>query len=123
MGLIFRIAHDDALSARFFFRLAEEYVFRLLREMIMRPNNLGDESIQTVQATVLIHALQINSNHNGVRLRVRVNRFPEIVAAMRHLDLFSAVRGERLEAENWERFVADETRFRYGNDFSPRLKR
>jgi hypothetical protein len=112
VGSIFCTPQDDALATRYFFSLAEEYVFQLLREVIMRPSSSCDANMHIVQAAVLVHALQVNSNHEGVRLRVRVNRFPEIVAAMRHLDLFRVVRMKNSELGAWEQFIMDETRIR-----------
>jgi hypothetical protein len=114
VGSIFCTPQDNALAARFFFSLAEELVFKLLRDMITRPSCICNESVQVVQAAVLIHALKVNSNHEGVRLRVRVNRFPEIIAAMRHLGLFGVARINYEELGDWEQFVVDETRIRYG---------
>jgi hypothetical protein len=112
VGSIFCTPQDDALATRCFFGLAEEYVFQLLREVIVRPSSSCDVNIQVVQAAVLIHALQVNSNHEGVRLRVRVNRFPEIVAAMRHLDLFGVAHTRNLKLGAWEQFIVDETKIR-----------
>jgi hypothetical protein len=113
VGSIFRTPQDDALAARYFFGLAEDHVFGLLREVIARGKHASEESIQVVQAGVLMHALQVNSNHEVVRLRVRVNRFPEIVAAVRRLGLFGAVRAKSLEYSKWKQFIGDEVRIRY----------
>jgi hypothetical protein len=113
VGSIFCTPQDDALSARYFFGLAEEYVFERLREVIVHgKNSIEADSIDIVQAAVLVHALQVNSNHGGVRLRVRANRFPEIVAAMRRLGLFSAVRTKSSDGWTWKQFILDEVRIR-----------
>ena len=113
VGSIFCTPQDDALSARYFFGLAEEYVFERLREVIIHgKNSIEADSIDIVQAAVLVHALQVNSNHGGVRLRVRANRFPEIVAAMRRLGLFSAVRTKSSDGWTWKQFILDEVKIR-----------
>jgi hypothetical protein len=120
VGPIFCTPQDDALSARFFFGLAEQHVFGLLAEMITRSNSSSDDSIQIVQAVVLVHALQVvfihalevNSDHEGMRLRVRVNRFAKIAVAMRRLGLFSAARTISSKSGDWEQLIVDETRIR-----------
>jgi hypothetical protein len=113
LGSVFCTPQDDALSARCFFDLGEEYVFDLLREVITHGNRPGDESIQIVQAAVLMHALQVNSNHEGVRHRIRVHRFPEIVATVRCLGLFGSVRTPPSGLGNWQQFIDDEVKIRY----------
>jgi hypothetical protein len=113
VGSIFCTPQDDALSARYFFSLAEEYVFERLREVVVHGmNSIGGDDIESVQAAVLVHALQVNSNHEGVRSRVRVTRFPEIVAAMRRLRLFSPIRTRSSGTRPWEQFIVDEVRIR-----------
>jgi hypothetical protein len=113
VGSIFCTPQDHALSARWFFGIAEEYVFGLLREVITNKVYSRVESITIVQAAVLIHALQVNSDHEGVRHRVRVNRFPEIVASLRFLGLFGVVRTPQLEQADWTRYIMDEAQIRY----------
>jgi hypothetical protein len=113
LGSIFCTPQDDALSARCFFGLAEEHVFERLREVIVYgEGSIEGDTIDILQAAVLVHALQVNINHGGVRLRARVNRFPEIVAAMRRVDLFSVVRMKSSDAPTWEQFIFDEVRIR-----------
>jgi hypothetical protein len=113
VGSIFSTPQDDALSARYFFSLAEEYVFDRLRQVVVHgKKSIGGDTIETVQAAVLVHALQVNSNHEGVRSRVRVARFTEIVAAMRRLQLFNTIRTKSLGTGTWEQFVVDEVTIR-----------
>lgn len=113
VGSIFRTPQDDALYARYFFDLAEEYIFERLSEVIVhsRDSTEGDTN-DIMQAAVLVHALQVNSNHGDIRLRVRVDRFPKIVAAMRRLGLFSVARTKSLDDRTWEQFIFDEVRVR-----------
>jgi hypothetical protein len=116
VGSIFCTPQDHALSARSFFGLAEEYVFSLLREVVTHDTHSRVESITIVQSAVLIHALQVNSNHEGVRHRVRVNRFPEIVASLRCLGLFGIVRAQQLRDTDWTQYIIEETQIRYVRD-------
>jgi hypothetical protein len=113
VGSIFCTPQDNALSARYFFGLGEEYVFGLLREKITRGSYASSESIEIVQAAVLFHALQVNSNDEGVRHRIRVHRFPEIVAAIRCLGLFGTTRTSHAGSGDWEQYVLDEVKIRY----------
>jgi hypothetical protein len=122
VGSIFCTPQDDALSARCFFSLGEEYVFGLLRERITHGSDASCENIKIVQAAVLFHALQVNSNDEGVRHRIRVHRFPEIVAAIRCLGLFSITRTSHAEFGDWEQYILDEVRIRY-EPFFPRSSR
>jgi hypothetical protein len=113
LGSVFSTPNDDALSARCFFELGEEYVFGLLREIFTHRNRPIKEIIQIVQAAVLMHALQVNSNQEGVRHRIRVHRFPEIVAAVRCLGLFGSVCIPPSGLGDWEQFIDDQVRIRY----------
>jgi hypothetical protein len=85
LGSVFAAPQDDALSARYFFDLGEEYVFGLLHQIGTLDNYADDERIQILQASVLMHALQMDSNNDDVRLRIRTHRFPAIVAALRQV--------------------------------------
>jgi hypothetical protein len=118
VGSIFCTPQDHALSARCFFGLGEEYVFGLLRNVITHNNRSSEESIQIVQAAVLMHALQVNSNHEGVRHRIRVTRFPEIVAAMRCLGLFGTLRTPHSSNTDWKQFITDEVKIRYDSYYA-----
>jgi hypothetical protein len=113
LGSVFSAPKDDALSSRYFFDLTEEYVFTLLRGIITHRNCPSKESIQIVQAAVLMHALQVNSNQEGVRHRIRVHRFPEIVAAVRCLGLFGSVCTPQSGLGDWQNFINDQVRIRY----------
>ncbi|KAH7414562.1 hypothetical protein DE146DRAFT_640672 [Phaeosphaeria sp. MPI-PUGE-AT-0046c] len=112
LGSVFAVPTDDALAARCFFGLAEEYIFVLLRERIIRDVVSSDDSIGLIQAAVLIHALQVNSNHEGVRHRIRVHRFPEIMAAVRKLGLFGMICTKSYTHGSWQDYVHDEIKIR-----------
>jgi hypothetical protein len=113
LGSVFAAPQDDALSARWFFGVGEEYVFGLLREVNSQNGYSDKEDIGIVQAAVLMHALQVNSNHEGVRHRIRVRRFPEIVAAMRRLGLFGSRRIAQVGFGSWQVYIEDEVKIRY----------
>jgi hypothetical protein len=85
LGSVFAAPQDDALSARYFFDLGEEYVFGLLHQIGTVDNYVVEERIQILQASVLMHALQMDSNDGGIRLRIRTHRFPALVAALRQV--------------------------------------
>ena len=112
IGSVFSTNQDEALPGRFFFDLGEDYVFQLLRR-VMAGSNQSDETVEVLQSAVLVHGLQMNSNDESVRHRMRTSRFPAIVASMRRLRLAGTVRASRCGAENWERFVHEESRIRY----------
>jgi hypothetical protein len=115
VGSVFAAPQDDALSARHFFGIGEDHVFDLLREVNTHDLYSSKESIEIVQAAVVMHALQVNSNQEGVRHRIRVRRFPEIVAAMRRLGLFGIVRRPPSGLGEWETYVEDEIKIRFVN--------
>jgi len=118
LGSVFAAPQDAALSARYFFELGEEYIFRLLQQVRTVGDKSDDECIQIVQAAVLMHALQMDPNNDSVRLRIRARRFPAIVAAARRLDLFGTVRKAHAPGPaDWDRFIADEVKIRYA--FTP----
>ncbi|KAF1845290.1 uncharacterized protein K460DRAFT_311499, partial [Cucurbitaria berberidis CBS 394.84] len=112
LGSVCAAPQDDVLSARYFFELGEEYVFRLLHQVGTVSDQSNDESIEIVQAAVLMHALQMDPNDDGVRLRIRAQRFPAIVAALRRLDLFGTVRKAYTRLADWDIFIADEVKIR-----------
>lgn len=112
-GSIFAAPTDEALSARCFFSLGEEHIFGLLRKIISMRDVCSDNHVAIVQAAVLMHALQVDSNHEGVRHRIRVHRFPEVVAAVRALGLFDMTRSSTWDTSSWEDYVHDEVRIRY----------
>jgi hypothetical protein len=75
LGSVFAAPQDDALSARYFFDLGEQHVFGLLHQMTIADSYSNDERIQLLQAAVLMHAIQMASNNDGIRLRIRTHRF------------------------------------------------
>jgi hypothetical protein len=112
IGSVFSTSQDDTLPSRFFFDLGEEYIFQLLRQIMTRSKR-SDNDVGILQSAVLVHALQMNSNDESVRHRMRTTRFPEIVALMRRLGLAGAVRTFPCDTVDWKRFIEEESRIRY----------
>jgi hypothetical protein len=123
LGSVFATPQDDALSARCFFDLGEEYIFGLLHQASTHSNHSIDERLQIIQAAVLIHALQMDSNNDGIRLRIRTHRFPAIVASMRRLDLFMTSHTLHSEFIDREQFIIEETKIRYDPQLLRRFPR
>jgi hypothetical protein len=107
------VPQDDALSARQFFGLGEEYIFELLHRLVADSDQASTHDIQTVQAALLILSLQSCSNDPRVRSRILVNRHPDLVASARSLGLTGILRSTRSEAGDWRQFIGEETRVRY----------
>ncbi|KAF5004387.1 hypothetical protein FDECE_9107 [Fusarium decemcellulare] len=114
-------SHDTALSARDFFDIAEEFIFRhptfrrLLEDRSPRGNTVED--IQLLQAAYTIEIVQNGSNDTNTRRRLRLVRHPSLVAAMRISGLFGAKRKSSPQlsmyaVSDWQAFVLDETRVR-----------
>jgi hypothetical protein len=122
LGSVFATPQDDALTARYFFDLGEEYIFGLLHQASTHSNYSIDESVQIVQAAVLIHALQMDSNNDSIRLRIRTHRFPAIVASMRRLDLFMTSRTLHSKFIDRDQFIIEETRIRYDPQLPKRFQ-
>jgi hypothetical protein len=116
IGSVFSTSQDDTLPSRFFFDLGEEYIFQLLRQM-MTGGKWSDNDVKVLQSAVLVHALQMNSNDESVRHRMRTTRFPAIVASMRRLSLPEAVRTSSCDDVDWKRFIEEESRIRYDKHY------
>ncbi|KAF2846230.1 hypothetical protein T440DRAFT_501970 [Plenodomus tracheiphilus IPT5] len=112
VGSLFCTPQDNALAARLFFGLAEECIFNLLHKATMSRSCVADKPIQILQASVLMHAVQMNSNNDGVRLRIRELRFPAIVSSLRRLDLLKTTRKPHSESRSYEEFIHEEEKIR-----------
>lgn len=112
-GSAHSVPQDDALSARHFFNLAEEYIFRLLRTIVASSDQFSDDSVQTVQAALLIQSLQISFNNTSIRHRIRIHRRPDLVASIRSLGLTGIMHTTCLGSMNWEQFITKEIKVRY----------
>ncbi|KAF2008799.1 hypothetical protein BU24DRAFT_91721 [Aaosphaeria arxii CBS 175.79] len=104
---------DDALAAREFYVLSEEYIFRQLRQAVADGGSPNDvRVIEIVQAAQVMHSLLASSNDEPTRRRIRVNRHPELIASMRSLGFTEIRRVHRPVDVEWDVFIAEETRIR-----------
>lgn len=78
---------DDALSAKGFLRLAEEYAFRHLKDLMAEDPAPTRSMVEALQAALLIHHIQFLMNSVETRRRNRTQRLPALVSAVRRLGL------------------------------------
>lgn len=76
---------DDVQAARRYMRLVEEYIFR----DFVGVKALTAETVQILQATVVVVHLLMLNNNAPIRLRSRTDRLPKLVAKIRQLGLTS----------------------------------
>lgn len=116
-GALFSAPLDDALAARAFFRVAEEYVFerpevkRLVTEGGVKGTKCGEETVEVLQAALGILIIQNSRNDKVVRRRIRIERLPSLNAAVRYAGAFQArhrIKMNEYTAEMWEDFIQDE---------------
>ncbi|KAK0738656.1 hypothetical protein B0T18DRAFT_334464 [Schizothecium vesticola] len=101
-------------STRAFLRVAEEYVFRKLAELMVPGEEAeGSEVYEALQAALLVHCTQFALQGVETRERNRTVRLPALVAAVRRLGLLGVRHGEE-GAEGWRGFVGREMRLRIG---------
>ncbi|GME62236.1 hypothetical protein BKA56DRAFT_506757 [Neofusicoccum parvum] len=110
-GSVYSAPLDSALSARYFFECAEEYIythptFRSLVDDLPAERGTVDE-IQVLQAAVTIQTLQYGVNNKTTRRRIRVERHPHLVTAVRSAGFFQAKHSG--PPTSWEEFIKTET--------------
>ncbi|KAF2849811.1 hypothetical protein T440DRAFT_468877 [Plenodomus tracheiphilus IPT5] len=109
-----------AFSIRQFFDIAEAYVFdQLVSSRVMRQcstaRNIANDEIELLQAALLFLIVQNNSSDLATRRRLRLQRIPALVTAVRVSGLFSYKRrcfSNGMKMHNWDIFIADEVRVR-----------
>jgi hypothetical protein len=111
-GSVHCTPRDAALSARSFFDLAEDFIFERLRARVAKKEVYTAFGLQSIQAALLILALQISFNDEATRRRIRICRHPELVASMRSLGLTSPGRTSFTDVSHWNAFIAEESRAR-----------
>lgn len=111
---------DASLSAREYFDLAEEYVFgHPTLNHVLEVCSSGEDSpeeIEILQAALIIEIIQNGSSNSCTRGRLRLERHPRLVSAVRVSTLFRAKRRfplHKLAGVNWKSFINDEIRLRY----------
>lgn len=112
-GSVHCTPRDAALSTRLFFDLGEDMIFEQLREVVANTSRRDECALETVQAALLILALQISFNDEVIRRRIRISRHPELVASMRSLGLTEPTSTRDSRNSDWNSFIAEETRVRY----------
>ncbi|KAJ0278553.1 hypothetical protein CBS470a_009727 [Colletotrichum nupharicola] len=102
---------DDALAARAYLSLIEEYIFRRLHRMI--PNGVTPEWTPeleaSLQAAVMIHSVQFFRNDMATRRKNRTQRLPVLVQAVRCLGLAQTRHAPLFQ---YDEFVRNESRIR-----------
>ena len=111
-GSVHCTPRDAALSARSFFDLAEDFIFERLRARVAKKEVYTACGLQSIQAALLILALQISFNDEAIRRRIRISRHPELVASMRSLGLNLPRHPGLAEVSDWNSFIAEESRVR-----------
>lgn len=103
-------------ETRGFLRVAEEWVFRRLGE-VMAPGGAvqGNAVEEALQAALLVHCTQFALQGVETRERNRMVRLPALVGAVRRLGLLRVRHGEG--EEGWEGFVRREIRLRFVSPF------
>lgn len=99
--------------ARSFFYLIEEYIFRKiegLAQLHPSPTPPSTETLQLLQAGIMIVYLMFLTNYAPARKRGRLYRLPQFIAAVRTYELFSK---QFPPSRNWKDFVYEETTIRY----------
>ncbi|KAJ4985110.1 hypothetical protein SVAN01_09413 [Stagonosporopsis vannaccii] len=110
---------DTFLTARRFFEVAEAFVFDHLMSSQMlqcfQESCSTNDNIEILQAGLLALILQNNSNDLTVRRRLRLQRAPHLIAAVRASGLFAYRRKYPFtgpDRPEWQLFVLDEVRVR-----------
>jgi hypothetical protein len=80
--------NDDALSAKGFLRLAEEYIFRNLADAVRASSMPERRALEVMQAALLVLNIHFLMNDIEARRRNRTRRLPALVLAVRHFDLY-----------------------------------
>ncbi|CAM1508039.1 Fc.00g048870.m01.CDS01 [Cosmosporella sp. VM-42] len=112
---------DDALSARRFFDIAEEYAFHKLATYVAAYDRQvapvqAKEFHQTFLAALLMHYLQFPMNKIAVRERNRDQRLSVLISTVRKMG-FTNIKHIPPSDErfSWEQFIFQETQIRIAN--------
>jgi hypothetical protein len=99
---------DDVLAARSLLRLAEEYVFRELREAAaVRSTGLPSlPTLQILQSALIVVYLLVINNSVTSRRQSRAKRVPELVSAVRYYGLANV---RHSQTNDWQEFIYRET--------------
>jgi hypothetical protein len=110
---------DASITIRQFSHVAEAYVFDQVvsRQMIQGPQAtcIDNEELELLQAGLLFLVFLNNSNDFTTRRRLRLQRIPSLVTAVRASGLFAYKRqyfSPGLGTHDWQGFIFDELRLR-----------
>ncbi|KAK7724523.1 hypothetical protein SLS57_004278 [Botryosphaeria dothidea] len=101
---------DDALSARQFFEVAEEYIFdhEIFKHGKLKP---GNNEFETLLAAWLMYMMQAHAGDSETRRRILARRHPDFVKVVKACGLLSIRHEFPLEfgrMSDWETFVSIE---------------
>ncbi|KAI4615215.1 hypothetical protein J4E83_006941 [Alternaria metachromatica] len=120
-GSLPTLESDTSIGVRRFSHVAEAYVFDQLplRQMSQADNSawVEDEHLQLLQAGLLFLVFLNNSNDMVTRRRIRLQRIPSLVAAVRASGLFAHKQRHIISSQtehDWQGFINDEMRSRLG---------
>ncbi|KAL1798456.1 hypothetical protein ACET3X_002493 [Alternaria dauci] len=112
---------DSSIAIRQFHHIAEAYIFDKLVSWQMlqtpQPAFINNDELELIQASILFVVFLSNVDDLATRRRIRLQRMPSIIAAMRASGLFSYRRRPFITAKgtcDWQAFIADEMRLRLG---------
>ena len=119
-GSLPTLESDTSIGVRRFSHVAEAYVFdRLVLRQTSQADLsawVDDEHLQLLQAGLLFLVYLNNSNDIVTRQRIRLQRIPSLVAAVRASGLFAHRQRHIIPSQNehdWHGFINDEMRLRY----------
>ncbi|KAH6949694.1 hypothetical protein BKA56DRAFT_506757 [Ilyonectria sp. MPI-CAGE-AT-0026] len=118
-GSLYSAPIDDAISARGFFEVAEEFIFNHpdMQGFLLSfgENGASTADIQILQAALTISVLQNSKNDRRVRRRIQTERYPRLHAAIRVSGVLRAKHSRPVSeytASTWEEFINEELRIR-----------
>lgn len=111
---------DISIAMSHFYRVVEAYIFdHVVALQIRHPQTpaicVDNEELEVLQAGLLALVLMNNSNDLPTRRRLRLQRIPSLVTAVRAAGLFAYRRQyfkPGLERRDWQGFIYDEMRLR-----------
>lgn len=109
---------DQVISLRQFEDIAEEFVFngRIFHHQFGQGNKEGLQisrtDLENLQAAVIMEALLLSANDGRALVRLRAERHPRLVAAIRASGLFLTTESSSVAHSSWEEFAQHEAMIR-----------
>jgi hypothetical protein len=106
-GTLRSAPRDDTLSSRCFLTVAEDYIFRHLRGLLVTEvfSKSSKKALYALQAAIIVHNVQFMRNDVQTRRRNLSVRLPSLVSAVRQLGLNQYKHSGNL---TWEKFLYEE---------------